>query len=321
MKRAAGQDESEMEAEARRLIDELKSNWCEATLARVEEFESRSPRHERCLEEQILRRHALPANWLDRSVVTAQRPVPAPEQRHRMRTAAWRWGGITATLLLVTVAMVVAWKLASRHSSLALERTATAQASPVALTDGSDLLLYAGSRAIERTERNRREIALVEGGLSVRVEKDPERSFLVITPNTEVVAEGTQFSVIRRSGGTDVCVREGVVRVSSRAGSMRLRSGDSISVADSGEFTLPEIAIGSSASRLTHFNNTTLAQIAAAFNKVNCSVQFEVAPDVAGQRVNASLDLSRPEIWTVILERDPTLRLETGMGLVRVIGR
>jgi ferric-dicitrate binding protein FerR (iron transport regulator) len=323
VKRPAESGLSEMDAEADKLIEEMERNWSPETLAKAEEFEKRSPEHERCLERNVLRRNSLPPDWLDRSTETTQ--PSARERAERVIPTRWRWAGVVAAALVaISIAVWIAvagLRVEDRHPSPAVERVALTRAAQIALTDGSDLLLYAGTRATERMEEDRREITLTEGGLSVRVAKDARRPFSVVTSNAEVVAEGTQFNLLRRSGGTDVCVREGVVRISSRAGSMRLSSGDSITVADGGEFIPVHPAGGSSSSPVVHFNRMPLLEIAAALNNVNCSVQFEVAPDVAGRVVSAYLDLSRPEIWKVILERDPALRVEPRMGLIRVMRR
>jgi ferric-dicitrate binding protein FerR (iron transport regulator) len=314
VRRKRESDRFEMEAEAERLIEQLKSNWCASTLAKVDEFERRSPEHAQCLDECIWRRRS----W------HAERAMKPPQARPRRpggaQSRTGRWVSLAAGLAVATGLTVLA--LRSNGDARSVERVAPTQALAVALADGSDLLLYAGARAIERVKLSHREIALLEGGLSVRdANDDGLHPLSIITPDAEVVSNGMHVNIIRRHRGTDVCVTEGVAQVFGRAGSTQLRAGDAVRVVAGGGFQSLEVAAQVRGTPLTRFRDTSLRDVAAAFNRMNCSIQFEVAPEVVHYRINASVDLARPEIWTVILERDPMLRVNPRPGLIRIAAR
>jgi ferric-dicitrate binding protein FerR (iron transport regulator) len=337
-------DESEIGAEALELIDELERNVSEATLAKVDEFMNRSPAHAQCFEERVLLLNSLPRELFARADPIL--PRSARETKRRAVSSRWGWVGVAAAAATIAAVAVITWSQVDLRSSPSEKLTASEESREIALPDGSNLLLYRGASATAHMRPDKRTVHLAEGGVAVQVEKDFRRPFTVITDDAEILAVGTEFNVIRRDGRTDVCVREGLVRVSRDGRVKELKAGESIAVlSSSGEFVAldgsdatpgggteaqtgsgrsaskPEVArlARSSDALIRHFSNATLTDIAAAFNEVNCSVQLEVAPDVGGPPLNADLDLSRPEQWASDLAAvDASLRTEAKMGLIRI---
>jgi transmembrane sensor len=83
----------------------------------------------------------------------------------------------------------------------------------VSLTDGSAIALNTDSEVRIAFEPATRSIRLLRGEARFTVANDPDRPFVVITPNARVRALGTVFNVRASGDGTSVAVFEGRVSV------------------------------------------------------------------------------------------------------------
>lgn len=83
----------------------------------------------------------------------------------------------------------------------------------VTLLDGSRITLEPGAEIKGVYSEDARQLSLIAGSASFRVEEDAARPFLVATGAATVVVTGTWFDTELRDGGLEVRVREGSVDV------------------------------------------------------------------------------------------------------------
>lgn len=152
-------------------------------------------------QEIATRLHAIPA-----------RRLPAARQRPpRRHVAAW-----TVAALLLIAALVtgtVFWS--TRQPTSNLYTTATGERRTLVLQDGSHVTLDTDTRLAVAFSQRTRQLTLIHGRAFFHVAKDPDRPFLVITPDGIVRATGTQFSVYEHNDAVEVTLVEGHVIVTT----------------------------------------------------------------------------------------------------------
>ena len=138
----------------------------------------------------------------------------APARVQRRPTRRWPlWVAATAAptlLLFVVLAMPQLWQ--DWHSDL---YTSTGAFQRQVLVDGSVLQLDTDTAVSLPFSRDRRDIELLRGSLSVQVAKDPDHPLRVHCAGVEARAVGTRFVVTRRPGSIEIGVTEGIVAVTS----------------------------------------------------------------------------------------------------------
>ena len=120
------------------------------------------------------------------------------------------WAG--AMLAAVAVVAVMLWPDRTRQQLQTLTAPVGARQSAV-LADGSQLELNAGTAATVEITGAARHVRLAGGEAFFRVNKDPDRPFLIETPAGSVRVTGTQFNVRTEADGLEVVVLEGSVQV------------------------------------------------------------------------------------------------------------
>src|SRR5690348_966783 len=145
------------------------------------------------------RLHAIPA-----------RRLPTGRQRApRRHVAAW---SVAAVLLIA--ALVTGWAFWSISQPTSnLYTTATGERRSLILQDGSHVTLDTDTRLSVAFSPRTRELTLIHGRAFFHVAKDPDRPFLVTTPDGIVRATGTQFSVYEHNDAVEVTLVEGHVIV------------------------------------------------------------------------------------------------------------
>lgn len=91
----------------------------------------------------------------------------------------------------------------------------------VALADGTEVRLNAGSEIVERFSAAERGVELTRGEAHFTVTKDPARPFVVTAGGLRVRAVGTAFNVSRAEARTEVLVTEGRVALLTEDGGQR----------------------------------------------------------------------------------------------------
>jgi transmembrane sensor len=155
-------------------------------------------------------------------VEQASRDTAIPPPRARSR----RWVA-SGTVRRRRVAMGLAAGLAAIIAAPFVWHVATPDAAPVeqvyastvgqqrqvALPDGSDMTLDANSRVAIAFSGSGRDLRLESGAARFEVRHDATRPFAVTTPEGQMVALGTNFSVDRGAGHSELRVYRGRVRL------------------------------------------------------------------------------------------------------------
>ncbi len=192
-------------------IDDEAARWAvrlsagpldEREQAQLDAWVQTSPQHEGAL----IRARATWA-YLDRYAALAGGRLSVSRV---VRRPVRRWF-LAASLLLVALGGTAAWYI--QHGRAQMYSSDLGQPRPVALADGSQMLLDASSQAAVRFDRSLREVRLVRGEAMFQVAKDPTRPFVVHAGDLTVKAVGTAFTVRSDAGRVDVLVTEGVVEV------------------------------------------------------------------------------------------------------------
>jgi transmembrane sensor len=158
----------------------------------------------------------------DRPVVTESRVYARQWAQGRARAAALRRAVLrpVAALAVVCMAAYLFFGLpgvAVRQQAGNVFETGIGETRPIALDDGSRILLDTRSRVRVLFTANFRDVELLDGQAHFEVAKDAHRPFRVRTGSAEVVAVGTKFDVAALPARTTVTLIEGRVNVRSLA--------------------------------------------------------------------------------------------------------
>lgn len=141
--------------------------------------------------------------------IPARRFQAARAHSPRRHIAAW-----SVAALLLIAALVAGWTVwPAARTSPRLYVTATGEQRTLLLQDGSRVTLDTDTRLSVTFSPRTRRLTLVHGRAFFRVAKDPDRPFLVTTPDGIVRATGTQFSVYEYNDAVEVTLVEGHVIV------------------------------------------------------------------------------------------------------------
>ncbi|GEB38998.1 hypothetical protein GLI01_30330 [Gluconacetobacter liquefaciens] len=170
-------------------------------------------------------REARPAEGTpDESGAAGDKPVgdsPAGGQKSSTRRRLTLMGGGVAALVASLVAMLLLHAPGERYE------TQTGEVRSVALSDGSSVLIDAGSRIDIAFDARHRDVRMQAGKVLFRAMHDVQRPFRVIVAQVVITDIGTAFQVTDDDpqGDVEVLVTEGAVRVDSPAGRVSLTAG------------------------------------------------------------------------------------------------
>lgn len=137
------------------------------------------------------------------------------------RSRLARWSRIAAALLALALAQF--GPAGTLPSYQILETTSAASAR--ALKDGSIVRAAANTRIQIELSHSRRMLSIFRGEAFFDVAHEPDRPFLVRTPDALIEATGTRFGVSVVGAVTVVTVTEGTVAVSQSSSYMELHTG------------------------------------------------------------------------------------------------
>jgi transmembrane sensor len=257
-------------------------------------------------------------------------PIPQPSQSAERRSGSQRRMGrgrlyAAAAVLLALGGALVWWN----HRWQTFE-TDFGEQRVVDLDDGSVVHLNTESRIEVRFDGKSRDIRMISGEALFKVQHDPAQPFRVLADDMVIQAVGTQFNVHRRATGTTVSVLEGRVRVAaggvsedkspndaSSLASVPVRNlsvGEEAEIAAEGRILMRQIDVRQAAAwrqRRLVFDNDTLLDIAAEFNRYNRRPQIRIEDARAGsRRFAATFDADAPEALLQILDKNPDLTVE-----------
>lgn len=234
--------------------------------------------------------------------------APIAHQTVKPSSARTRWMiGVAAAVLLAFGAVLAlrgtgAWQ--NYSTRLGEQRSLT-------LADGSVVHLNTDSEVDVRLTGKARSVRLVRGEALFSVEHDAKRPFLVHSADAVIQAIGTRFDVYRRPDSTRVAVIDGVVQISNRL----LAAGEGADVSIQGEVRNKEPVdtfrvIAWRQNRLV-FEQDTLGDIAAEFNRYNANVKIRVIGDAStNEHFSGTFDADAPEAVMKALAGDSHLSVE-----------
>lgn len=202
--------------------------------------------------------------------------------------------------------------------------TARGQFISQTLPDGSKVELDTGTELHVALYRDRREVRLQHGQAMFHVSKDATKPFHVLTNHARITVLGTQFSVRNINEQVNVAVKEGKVRVAAfnqhdtkgqASGIAILQAGDAISLA-AGDLSAvkhiaPEAVACWRTGRLT-FDNTTLADALAEFERYTPTGLSLADPSLAKLRISGSFEVSKLKQFTTALTQVLPVRINKG---------
>lgn len=241
------------------------------------------------------------------------------------RSPASRWRRLVAwPLAAAIVALVAVSSFRPPGSAPPLRPVRLEPCEQQRLSDGSEVVLNRGaSIKVEFSSRERR-VQLEEGEAHFTVVPEPGRPFVVEAAGVAVRAVGTAFSVAREAGAIAVLVTEGRVSVLTRnrtapGAAPLVAAGERATFSLATSAVAPVIAPVTAQEvaarlawkpRLLEFDDATLMEIAAEFNRCN-PVHLTIAdPALQTRRLSATIRSDNVEGFVNLLESDFGLRAE-----------
>ena len=198
----------------------------------------------------------------------------------------------------------------------------------LALADGSKVELNTATLARARVDKRRREFWLDRGEAYFEIVHDAARPFVIYAGPRTITVLGTKFSVRRDGNRVTVSVVEGRVRVDYR-GASDSRPSTTISVGDTA------VSVGNStivASRsleqvertmswrngMLTFNNETLADAAAEFNRYNARKIQITDGEAARMRIGGTFEANNVEAFVRLLRQAYGVKVEIDSNAVKI---
>jgi len=247
------------------------------------------------------------------------------------------WRGAIAASIALLVAIVPTYFVAtggfggvgSEHVAEQRFSTALGVRKTVALVDGSKVELNTATFIRARVDTRRRELWLDRGEAYFDVVHDPARPFVVFAGPRTITVLGTKFSVRRDGNRVSVSVIEGRVRVDYGGttsttrpaatigiGDTAVSDGDSTIVA-SGSIEQVERTMSWRRGMLT-FNNATLADAAAEFNRYNTR-KIQILDDQAAQvRIGGTFEATNVDAFVRLLREAYGVKVEVEPRAVKI---
>lgn len=156
--------------------------------------------------------------------------VPFPSPAVRKNPWRRRVGGLAAAACLALVVISGGWMPWGAEY-----RTGTGTMQQIALADGSQITLAAGSALDTALSADRRGVILREGQAFFQVAPDRQRPFVVSAGAMTITVTGTAFDVQREETETVVAVASGAVEVRIEGGeTLSLKPGDRVRLTATG---------------------------------------------------------------------------------------
>jgi len=254
-----------------------------------------------------------PTQRRERGAITCRRRV------HRRRP--FRFTAVASLVIVGLLISGIAYRVSHERSHL---ETQVGEQRSVVLDEGSTVLMNTNSDLMLAFSKEERRIDLNRGEARFTVAKDPERPFVVVTPQATVRAVGTIFNVHIDHEGTVVSVIEGQVDVKQRnqseggffklrnpitlsGRSAELRVGQEAAVPTTGAIQSGRTETGSNALVWPHhqisFHDKTLADLVAEFNRYHKRRIIIADSELATHEVDGTFDAFDHDSLLDYLER------------------
>lgn len=250
--------------------------------------------------------------------------------RPRWRWHLKRWWMPTALAASVVIALGIGHfrPPAPERQDITRFHTPIGGRTTVPLPDGSKVELNTATVIRTGTTKALREVWLDTGEAYFDVRHSDAHPFVVHAGDRTITDLGTKFSVRRDGGKVTVSVLEGKVRVddgtaaqTSRvaiitAGDVAIGLGASTLLAPRSEERVQNTLAWRSGS--LHFDQVTLGEAAAEFNRYNRRPIVITDPETAGIRVGGTFQASNADAFVRLLHDAYGLRVTNGTDAVRI---
>lgn len=245
-------------------------------------------------------------------------------------TGWWKPTALAASLAAVIAVGTIQLEPSAQRPEIAEVRfdTPVGGRKTIPLSDGSRVELNTATLVRTAVNEDRREVWLERGEAYFQIAKAEGRPFIVHAGTRTVTVLGTKFSVRRDGDNVTVAVAEGRVRIEDSARQQAKRSA-TISAGDvaitRGSSTMltarsterVESALAWRDGMLS-FDQSTLAEAAAEFNRYNRRPIVIDDPEVAAIRIGGTFQASNVEAFARLLRDAYGLRVETSEGAVTI---
>jgi transmembrane sensor len=240
-------------------------NWSVEDQARLDGWLAQSPAH-------LLAYWRAEDGWKRTELLASVRPL---KREPVVRNIAWpKLAQIAAAAVLVAIAGIAGYLRIPHEQRFS---TPIGGYEAVALSDGSRIELNTNTVLRTRMDGNQRTITLDKGEAFFTVKHDAAHPFVVMVGEHRITDLGTKFTVRRETGGMEVTLLEGRVRLGKIGGKSQLallQPGDkAVATADSLFVTkrpARELETDLSWRRgVLVFHHTALAEAAAELNRYN----------------------------------------------------
>jgi transmembrane sensor len=224
---------------------------------------------------------------------------------------------------------LLAWPLAGHLRQPGFQHdysTARGQFATQILPDGSRIELDSGSAVDVALYRDRRSVRLLRGQAMFHVHADAARPFQVVAGAATATVLGTHFAVRHVDSTTQVSVAQGTVRVEGASGAPGavLRAGDTVTVTPQGMQAPARVsaqAVGNWRTGRLDFEDATLAEALAEFERYGDTGLVLGDPALAGLRLNGSFDARLPAQFAAALPLALPVRLLRQEGKLHILAR
>lgn len=254
----------------------------------------------------------------DRLAAVRRTPPPRPARR----TAFAPWAAAAAVGLVALLAGVFWQDGGGRY------RTGVGDRQAFSLADGSRVELNTRTTVRAQVDAGRRHVWLDEGEAFFDVKPDAKRPFVIHASDHRVVVLGTRFSVRNEQGRLEVAVLEGRVRVEPLEADPRkppvVVLGGGMLFSKRAGTVVAVNARDKVANALSWrdgilvFDQSTLQDAAAQFNRYNRRQLIVTDPETARMRIGGSFDATGVDAFARLLHNGFNLRVETHGDEIRV---
>lgn len=209
--------------------------------------------------------------------------------------------------------------------------TAVGARQSVALRDGSMLTLNTATQLRASVTESERKVWLDDGEAYFDIAHDKNHPFIVMAGDRRITVLGTRFVVRRQGTQVNVTVEEGRVQVASAQGAMESKNDEPTIL------TRNQVAVAGAAGLLVMskepkqidnelswrqgklvFDQTTLADAAAQFNRYNTKQLVIVDPHIALIRIGGSFDANNMAGFVALLKQGFGLAIEDNGSDIRI---
>ena len=237
------------------------------------------------------------------AVVPASQPDETPP-RSLPRFSSWR----IAAAILVTVGAAGGLMFGRTNVAEVRYETLLGAHQTHALKDGSKLTLNTATSVRARVSQTERTVWLDKGEAYFEVARDTAHPFVVIAGTNKITVLGTQFSVRREAGGTNVVVIDGRVQVDNGRSPVILvkhqkvvATQEGMQKSDESDASIEQVLSWREGKLV--FDQVTLDYAAGEFNRYNKKKLVMADAEAAQLRIGGRFDVGNVQGFANLLQK------------------